>query len=144
MATINQLQDELVNDFSLFDDWMGKYEHLIEFGKSLPLINEEYKTEDNEVKGCQAKVWLHTEGKDGKVFFTADSNAIITKGIIGLLVHILSGQTAEDIINNELYFIDEIGLKEHLSPTRSNGLVLMVKQMKMYALAYSIKQTHKL
>ncbi|HIN38665.1 MAG TPA: SufE family protein [Flavobacteriales bacterium] len=139
MATINERQDEIIEDFSLFDDWMGKYEHLIEFGKSLPLLNKEHKIEENEVKGCQSKVWLHTECKDGKIYFTADSNAIITKGIIGLLVHILSGQKPEEIINNELYFIDKIGLKEHLTPLRSNGMVSMVKQMKMYALGYKIK-----
>ncbi len=139
METINELQDEIIEDFSLFDNWMDKYEHLIEFGKSLPPLDKEYKVEDNEVRGCQSKVWLHTEYKDEKIYFTADSDAIITKGIIGLLIHILSGQKPEEIINNELYFIDKIGLKEHLSPLRSNGMVSMVKQMKIYALGYKIK-----
>jgi len=139
METINELQDEIIEDFSLFDNWMDKYEHLIEFGKSLPSLDKEYKVEDNEIKGCQSKVWLHTEYKDEKIYFTADSDAIITKGIIGLLIHILSGQKPEEIINNELYFIDKIGLKEHLSPLRSNGMVSMVKQMKIYALGYKIK-----
>ena len=139
MASIKELQDEIIEDFSMFEDWMGKYEHLIEFGKSLTELNEQYKNEEHEVKGCQAKVWLHTEIQDGKLIFEADSDAIITKGIIGLLVHVLSNHDVDEILDTDLYFIDEIGLKEHLSPTRSNGLVSMIKQMKLYALAYKAK-----
>ena len=139
MASIKELQNEIIEDFSMFEDWMGKYEHLIEFGKSLTELNEQYKNEEHEVKGCQAKVWLHTEIQDGKLIFEADSDAIITKGIIGLLVHVLSNHDVDEILDTDLYFIDEIGLKEHLSPTRSNGLVSMIKQMKLYALAYKAK-----
>ena len=139
MASIKELQDEIIEDFSMFEDWMGKYEYLIDFGKSLSLLDEQYKTEDYEVKGCQAKVWLHTEIVDGRLVFEADSDAIITKGIIGLLVHVLSDHPVDEIIDTELYFIDKIGLKEHLSPTRSNGLVSMIKQMKLYALGYKAK-----
>lgn len=133
---INEIEEEIVEEFSLFDDWMGKYEYLIELGKSLPLIEEKYKTDDLLVKGCQSKVWLHAEMKDGAVSFRADSDAIITKGLVSLLVNVLTDHTPDEIINAELGFIDEIGLKEHLSPTRSNGLVSMVKQMKLYALAF--------
>lgn len=139
MAAINEKQDEIAADFELFEDWMGKYEHLIEFGRALPLVNEKYKTEKNEIKGCQSKVWLHSEAKDGKIIYTADSDAIITKGIIGLLVYVLSGNTPDEIINAELYFIDKIGLNEHLSPTRSNGLSSMVRQMKLYAMIHQAK-----
>ncbi|MFH1321146.1 MAG: SufE family protein [Bacteroidota bacterium] len=137
--TINEIQDEIIETFELFDDWEGKYEHLIEYGKSLPLIDEKDKVDENLVKGCQSQVWLHTDFKEGKVIFTADSDAIITKGLVGLIISVLSGHTPDEIINSELYFIDNIGLKEHLSPTRSNGLVAMIKQMKIYALAYSAK-----
>jgi len=137
MPNINEIQDEIIGDFSLFEDWMGKYEHLIEFGKSLPLIDEKYKVDENLVKGCQSRVWLNTEIEEGKILFTADSDAIITKGIVGLMVHVLSSHTPEEIVNADLYFVDKIGLKEHLSPNRSNGLVSMIKQMKFYALAYS-------
>lgn len=137
--SINEIQDEIIETFELFDDWEGKYEHLIEYGKSLPLIDEEEKVDANLVKGCQSQVWLHTDFKEGKVIFTADSDAIITKGLVGLIISVLSGHTPDEIINSELYFIDNIGLKEHLSPTRSNGLVAMIKQMKIYALAYSAK-----
>lgn len=133
--TINELQDQIIEDFSFFDDWMEKYEYIIDLGKKLPLIDEVYKTDDNLIKGCQSRVWLHAESIDGKIAFTADSDAVITKGIIGLLVLVLSGQSAEDIAKSDLYFIDKIGLKEHLSPTRSNGLLSMVKQMKLYGLA---------
>lgn len=139
MASIKELQDEIIEDFSIFEDWMGKYEHLIEFGKSLTILDEQYKNEEHEVKGCQAKVWLHTEIIDGKLIFEADSDAIITKGIIGLLVYVLSNHDVDEILESDLYFIDDIGLKEHLSPTRSNGLVSMIKQMKLYALAYKGK-----
>jgi cysteine desulfuration protein SufE len=134
--SIATLQDELIEEFSLFDDWMDKYEHLIELGKSLPLIDPALKADDKLIQGCQSKVWLHAELKDQHVVFTADSDAIITKGIIAVLIRVFSDQTPEDILNADMKFIDEIGLKEHLSPTRANGLVSMIKQMKLYALAF--------
>jgi cysteine desulfuration protein SufE len=139
MKDINQIQNEIIEDFSLFDDWMGKYEHLIEFGKSLNNLDEQYKTEDNLVKGCQSNVWLHTEMKADKLLFFADSDAIITKGIIGLLVSVLSEQSPKSIVDADLYFIEQIGLKEHLSPSRANGLVSMIEKMKLSALACSAK-----
>ena len=128
------VEEELIEDFDLFDDWADKYEYLISLGKELPSMNEEKKIEDNIVKGCQSQVWLTAEAKDGNVFFEADSDAIITKGIIALLVKVFNGQPAGDIVNNNLSFIDQIGLKDHLSPNRSNGLVAMIKKMKAYAL----------
>ena len=134
--TIAEIQDEIVDEFSMFDDWMQRYEHMIELGKSLPLIDDQYKTEDNIIKGCQSKVWVHAEMQDDKLVFTADSEAIITKGIIALLIRAFSHQTPKDIIDADMAFIDEIGLKEHLSPTRANGLVSMIKQLKLYAVAY--------
>ncbi|MCB0571260.1 MAG: SufE family protein [Phaeodactylibacter sp.] len=137
--SINDIQDEIIEEFSLFDDWMGKYEYLIDLGKNLPLIDERYKDEEHLIKGCQSLVWLHAEVKDGIVAFTADSDAIITKGIIALLIRVLSHQSPEAIANTDLYFIGRIGLKEHLSPTRSNGLLSMVKQMKLYGLALQAK-----
>jgi cysteine desulfuration protein SufE len=133
--TINEIQDEIIGEFAFFDDWMDKYEYIIELGKDLPLIDEQYKTEDHLIKGCQSLVWLHADDKDGKVQFTADSDAIITKGLIALMIRVLSDQKPENIAAAELYFIDKIGLQEHLSPTRANGLLSMVKQMKMYGLA---------
>ncbi len=136
---INEIQDEIISEFSLFGDWMGKYEYIIDLGKQLPLIGEEYKDEDHIIKGCQSKEWLHADRENDKIIFTADSDAVITKGIIALLIRVLSGQKADDIAKAELYFIDQIGLKEHLSQTRSNGLVSMVKQMKMYGLAFDAK-----
>lgn len=136
---INDIQNEIIDEFSLFGDWMGKYEYIIDLGKNLPLIKEEYKDEEHLIKGCQSKVWLQADQDDNKIVFTADSDAVITKGIIALLIRVLSDQKAEDIAQAELYFIDKIGLKEHLSQTRSNGLVSMVKQMKMYALAFDAK-----
>jgi len=139
MASIKDLQEEIIENFSMFQDWTEKYEYLIEFGKTLSLLDEKYKTEEYEVNGCQAKVWLRTEFEDGKLIFAADSDAIITKGIIGLLVHVLSDHDVDEILDTELYFIDEIGIKEHLSPTRSNGLAAMIKQMKIYALGYKAK-----
>ena len=120
----------------MFDDWMQRYEYMIELGKSLPLIDDQYKTDDNIIKGCQSKVWVHAAMNDNKVVFTADSDAIITKGIIAILIRVFSNQTPKDIIDADTNFIDEIGLKEHLSPTRANGLVSMIKQIKMYAIAY--------
>lgn len=134
--TINEIQEEIVEEFSMFDDWMQRYEYMIELGKSLPLIETQYKTEDNIIKGCQSKVWVHAELEDDKLVFTADSDAIITKGIIAILIRTFSHQSPKDIIEADMGFIDEIGLKEHLSPTRANGLVSMIKQLKMYAIAY--------
>ncbi|QBQ42146.1 SufE family protein [Sphingobacterium psychroaquaticum] len=132
---INEIQDELIEDFAFYQDWMEKYEYIIQLGKEVPLIEEQYKTEEYIIKGCQSKVWLFPELKDGKIYFTADSDAIITKGLVSLMVKVLSGQTPQDIAKADLYFIDQIGLKEHLSPTRANGLLSMVKQMKLYAIA---------
>ena len=134
--TIPEIQEEIVDEFSMFDDWMQRYEYMIELGKSLPLIDEKYKTDDNIIKGCQSKVWVHAEMNDDKIHFTADSDAIITKGIIAILIRAFSGQHPKEIIDADTGFIDEIGLKEHLSPTRANGLVSMIKQLKMYAIAY--------
>lgn len=134
--TIQEIQEEIVDEFGMFDDWMQRYEYMIELGKSLPLIEEKYKTDNNIIKGCQSKVWVHAEMKDDKVQFTADSDAIITKGIIAILIRVFSGQHPAAIIEADTNFIDEIGLKEHLSPTRANGLVSMIKQLKMYAIAY--------
>jgi cysteine desulfuration protein SufE len=136
---IKEIQDEIVEEFSMFDDWMQRYEYIIELGKSLPLIDEKYKTEDNIIKGCQSKVWVHGEQNDDKIVFTADSDAILTKGIIAILIRTFSNQKASEILDANTDFIDEIGLKEHLSPTRANGLVSMIKQIKMYALAFSAK-----
>lgn len=133
--TIDEIQDQIIEDFSYYEDWMEKYEHIIQLGKELPLIAEEYKKEENLIKGCQSRVWLHADYKDGKIEFTADSDAIITKGLVGLMINVLSGQSPKDIAKSEIYFIDKIGLKSHLSPTRSNGLLAMLKQMKMYAVA---------
>jgi len=133
MQTINEIQNEIIEDFSILEDWNDKYEYLIDFGKSLPLIDEQYKTEENRIHGCQSRVWLHAEMKENQLFFYADSDAIITKGIVGLLVKVLSGHTPKEIAETELYFIEKIGLKEHLSPTRANGLVSMIKKMKILA-----------
>ncbi len=135
MATIKEKETEIIEEFELFDDWMDKYNYIIEMGKSLPGIDDKYKQEKYLIKGCQAQVWLHAEYRDGKVFFVADSDALITKGIVALLIRVLSGQKPEEIIDADMSFIDQIGLKEHLSQTRSNGLVNMIKQMKLYALA---------
>lgn len=135
--TINEIQDSIIEEFSLFDDWMDKYQYLIDLGKELPLTDEKYKTEEYLIKGCQSQVWVYAELQDGKVSFSADSDAIITKGIISLLIRALSNQTPQDILDCDLHFIEEIGLKENLSPTRSNGLVAMIKQMKIYALAFN-------
>ena len=137
--SIKEIQEEIIEEFAMFDDWMQKYDYLIELSKDIPLISEEYRLNENIIKGCQSKVWLHAREIDGKVIYTADSDAIITKGIAALLIRVLSEQKAEDIIENEMYFIDAIGLKEHLSMTRSNGLVSMIKQMKFYALAFQAK-----
>lgn len=138
---INEIQDEIIDEFALFGDWMDKYEYIIDLGKQLPMINDQYKDEDHLIKGCQSRVWLHAEEQGENVRFTADSDAIITKGIIALLIRVLSDQKATDISQSNLYFIDKIGLKEHLSPTRSNGLVSMVKQMKNYGIAFDAKKS---
>jgi len=130
---------ELIDSFSIYEDWMEKYEYIIELGKDLPIIDDAHKTDENIIKGCQSTVWLHADKKDGKVVFTADADAIIAKGIIAILIDVLSNETPQDILDANLDFIKEIGLQEHLSPTRSNGLVAMVKQMKMYALALNMK-----
>lgn len=137
--TIEENEKEIVEEFSFFTEWMDKYEHLIELGKSLPLINEEFKTNENIIKGCQSQVWLHANLEGNKIRFTADSDAIITKGIIALMIRVLDDQAPNDIVNAQLNFVDEIGLNDHLSPTRSNGLVSMIKQMKFYAIALGAK-----
>lgn len=134
--TIQAIQDELIDEFSMFENWEERYQYMIDLGKSLPLIDDAYKTEDNLIKGCQSKVWVHAEMDNDKVVFTADSDAIITKGIVAILIRVFSNQHPKDIIAADTGFIDAIGLKEHLSPTRANGLVSMIKQLKMYAIAY--------
>jgi cysteine desulfuration protein SufE len=134
--TIKSLQEEIIDEFSMFDDWMQKYEYMIDLGKSLPLIDENHKTDNRLINGCQSKVWIDAELVNGKVNYTADSDAIITKGIIAVLLRVFSNQTPHDILESNTDFIDQIGLKEHLSPTRANGLVSMIKQLKIYALAY--------
>lgn len=137
--TIKEIQEEIIDEFSMFDDWMQRYEYIIELGKSLPIIEDAYKTEENTIKGCQSKVWLHAEKQNDLVVYTADSDAILTKGIIAILIRVFSNQNAQAILEADTAFIDEIGLKEHLSPTRANGLVSMIKQIKMYALAFQAK-----
>ncbi len=137
--TINELQDEVIEDFSELSDWMDKYQMLIDLGNELEPLDERYKTLSNLIDGCQSRVWLQCDEKEGKLYFTADSDALIVKGIIALLIRVVSGHTPQEIIDAELYFIDRIGLHEHLSPTRANGLLAMVKQMKMYALAFQAK-----
>lgn len=136
MASIKEIQDEIVDEFSMFEDWMQRYEYMIDLGKSLPLIDKQFKTEDYIIKGCQSKVWVHADMQEGKIAFTADSDAIITKGIIAILIRAFSGQPPQAILDADTTFIDEIGLKEHLSTTRANGLVSMIKQIKLYAVAY--------
>lgn len=138
--TIFEKQDEIIEEFELFSDWMDKYENIIQIGKELPMIEEQYKTEDHLIRGCQSRVWLHAEYKDGTIHFTADSDAVITRGLISLVVKVLDGHTPKEIAEAELFFIDRIGLTSHLSPTRSNGLLSMVKQIKAYALAFLVKE----
>ena len=138
--TINEAQDEIIGEFSVFDEWLDKYEYLIELSGSLPAIGEEHRNEQFLIRGCQSRVWVDAELRDGKIYFTADSDAIITKGIIALLIRVLSGRTQQEIVDSDLYFIDRIGLRENLSPTRANGLLAMIKQMKLYALAYQNKR----
>lgn len=140
MATINDIQDSVVEQFSDFDDWMDKYQMLIDLGNELEVLDDRYKTEQNLIDGCQSRVWLQCDEKDGLLVFTADSDALIVKGIIALLLQVVSGHTPQEILDADLYFIEKIGLREHLSPTRSNGLLAMVKQVKAYALAYKTKE----
>ena len=140
MATINELQDEVIEEFSDFTDWMDKYQLLIDLGNEQPPLDAKYKIESNLIDGCQSRVWLQADYTAGKIFFTAESDALIVKGIVALLIRVLSGHTPQEILDADLYFIDKIGLKDHLSPTRSNGLLAMVKQIRMYALAYKMKQ----
>ena len=139
MTTITKIQEDIIADFEVFDNWMQKYEYLINLGKDLPEIQEVYKTEENIIKGCQSRVWLYAEKKDEKIIYTADSDAIMTKGIIALLIRVFSNQKAKNIISAKLSFIDNLGIKEQLSPTRANGLVSMIKQMKLYAIALNNK-----
>lgn len=140
--TIKEIQEEIVDEFLMFDDWMERYEYIIELGKSLPLIDERYKLDENLIKGCQSKVWLHSEIENDKLLFTADSDAILTKGIVALLLRVYSDQSPQDIIKADTDFIDQIGLQEHLSPTRANGLVSMLKQIKLYAIAQQANTTN--
>jgi cysteine desulfuration protein SufE len=137
--SIKEIQDEIIADFEYLTNWDDKYEYIISLSKELPIIEEEYKKEENLIKGCQSRVWLHADYRDGKLFFTADSDAIITKGLISMIIKVLNGQTPGEIVAAEIYFIDAIGLRSHLSPTRSNGLLQMLKQIKLYALAYQAK-----
>ena len=137
--TIDETTSNIVQEFSAFDDWMDKYNYLIELGKNVPEIDEQYKVPNNLISGCQSRVWLHAAFRDGKIYFTADSDAVITRGLVSLLIRVLDGRTPDEILEASMDFIDAIGLKEHLSPTRSNGLTSMVKQMKLYALAFKAK-----
>lgn len=140
--TINEIQDEIISDFELFDTWDDKYAYLIEMGKKLPVLSEEYKTESNKIKGCQSNVWLHTNLKANHLIFEGDSDAMIVRGLVSMLIKVFSGQSPEEIAQTDLYFMDKIGLKQHLSMTRANGLSAMVKQMKLYALAYQVKNAN--
>ncbi len=138
--TIAAIQEEIIDEFSMFDDWDERFQYVIDLGKNLPLVDDQYKTDDNIIKGCQSKVWLHADEKEDKIIFTADSDAIITKGIIAILIRAFSNQKAKDILNADTDFIDQIGLKEQLSPTRANGLVSMIKQIKLYALGFEARK----
>jgi cysteine desulfuration protein SufE len=140
--TIQEIENKITEEFNLFEDWMDKYDYLIDMGKTLPMIDEKLKTDQHLISGCQSRVWLSAELNDGRIIFKADSDAVITKGIINVLIRVLSNQTPEDILNTELKFLDDIGLKEHLSPTRSNGLISMVKQMKLYAVVFKSKMAN--
>ena len=137
--SISEEQDRIIEDFALFDDWMDKYEYIIQLGRELPLIEEKYKTPDNLIKGCQSKVWLHAAYRDGKLYFTADSDAQITKGLVSMVIQVLSGHSPREIAEADIYFIQAIGLQSHLSPTRANGLLSMLKQMRHYAVAYQAR-----
>ncbi|MBP7102061.1 MAG: SufE family protein [Bacteroidales bacterium] len=138
--SIQESEEKIIEEFSYFEDWMDKYNYIIELGKTLPLINESFKTDAYLISGCQSNVWLHAEYQNGRIYFSGDSDAIITKGIVNLLIRVLSGHTPDDILQAKLEYIDTIGLKNHLSPTRSNGLVSMIKQMKLYALAFKNRE----
>ncbi len=140
--TIKEIQEEIISEFSAYDDWMDKYNYLIEMGRDVPQIDVQYKTNNHLITGCQSRVWLHADLKENKVFFTADSDAVITKGIVNLLIRVYSGHTPEEILEADIDFLDQIGLKEHLSPTRSNGLLSMVKQMKLYAQVFKLKMNN--
>jgi cysteine desulfuration protein SufE len=140
--TIKQIQEEIISEFSAYDDWMDKYNYLIEMGRDVPQIDVQYKTNNHLISGCQSRVWLHADLKENKVYFTADSDAVITKGIVNLLIRVYSGHTPEEILDADIDFLDQIGLKEHLSPTRSNGLLSMVKQMKLYAQVFKLKMNN--
>lgn len=142
MKTINEIQEEVIDEFSFFDNWMDKYEHIIEMGKELSGLDESKKVDDNIVRGCQSRVWLDASEESGMLNFEADSDAVITKGLVSLMVRVLSGHSAEEIAHADLYFVDKIGLNQHLSPNRANGLASMIKKMKMYALAYQAKGAH--
>lgn len=144
MMTINEIQDEIIEEFSLFDDWMDRYALLIDLGNSLDNLSAVYKVENNLIEGCQSRVWLQADLTDGKIIFRADSDAVIVKGIIALLIKVLSNRTPDEILNADLYFIERIGLKEHLSPTRSNGLLSMIKQIRFYAMAFKAKNNNNL
>lgn len=137
--SIEEIENEVIEEFEMFEDWMQRYEHLIDLGKSMPMIEEKHKTEDKLIKGCQSQVWMHSELKDGKIVYTADSDAIITKGMVALMIRVLSNHTPQEIIDSKLDFIEKIGLTKHLSPTRSNGLLSMIKQMKLDAIAFNSK-----
>ncbi len=140
MATIAEIEEQIISEFDLLDDWMDKYNYLIELGKSVPMIDAKYKTKNNLISGCQSRVWLHAGYENGSIFFTADSDAVITKGIVSLLIRVLTNQTPDAILGTELNFVEKIGLREHLSPTRSNGLTSMIKQIKLYAMAYKARE----
>lgn len=139
MNTINEIQDDIIEEFSGFDDWLDRYQLLIDLGSEQPALDDQYKTDSNLIEGCQSRVWLQADYVDGKVLFRAESDALIVKGIVALLVKVYSGHTPDEILGSDLYFVEEIGLKEHLSPTRSNGLLSMIKQMRLYALAFKAK-----
>ncbi len=141
--SINEAQDEIIEEFSVFDDWMDKYALLIDMGNALPPLDERYKIERNLIEGCQSRVWLQADNVDGRVLFQGESDAVIVKGIVSLLIRVLSGHTPQEILDADLYFIERVGLKEHLSPTRSNGLVAMVKQMRLYAMAFGMQEKEK-
>lgn len=138
--TLQETEQQIIEEFSMFDDWMDKYNHLIEMGKSLKLIEDRFRDQQHLINGCQSRVWLHAEYRDGKIHFAADSDAVITKGLVSLMIRVLDGRTPDEIIDARLDFVDEIGLKDHLSPTRSNGLMSMIKQMKLYAMAFKAKE----
>lgn len=143
LRSIKEIEEEIITEFGYFEDWMDKYNYLIDMGKTIPIIDPKYKTESNLISGCQSRVWLHAIYENERISFTADSDAVITKGIANLLIRVMNNQTVDEVLNAEFDFVEKIGLKEHLSPTRSNGLMSMIKQMKLYALAYKVKNAEK-